>query len=393
MYTMKKIFMLLFSVILTVGCGSATKKLQKGDYDAVIDKTTKKLIRKKDAKNAIQMDRAFRMANERDLERIKYLKMENNPDNYDEIFRRYADLKERQSKVRTVTPLTVEGKTYSYAYVDYDEEIIKAKRKAADFFYANGKSLLENALNKDDFRDAYYQLKTASEYSGGQFGDIDKLIYDAHMKGISRVIVEVQNLAQIKLPRKVEDELIAFDNRGLESEWVEYHFKHVDDQIDYDYMVVVKLLSIFVSPDETSDIDRQYSKKVSDGFEYVLDSKGNVMKDTAGNDIKLQKFKDITCTLIETQQTKSVEIRGEVEMTALSPSRLLHKEPFGASNLFEHSSARSVGDEGALTEEARLKTEQEKIPFPTDVEMVMMCTETIKPAIRNAIYVNRRYIK
>jgi len=27
------------------------------------------------------------------------------------------------------------------------------------------------------------------------------------------------------------------------------------------------------------------------------------------------------------------------------------------------------------------------------VEMVMMCTETVKPAIRNAIYANRQYIK
>jgi hypothetical protein len=39
------------------------------------------------------------------------------------------------------------------------------------------------------------------------------------------------------------------------------------------------------------------------------------------------------------------------------------------------------------------KTEQEKIPFPSDVEMVMMCTETVKPAIRNAIYANRQLIK
>jgi hypothetical protein len=38
-------------------------------------------------------------------------------------------------------------------------------------------------------------------------------------------------------------------------------------------------------------------------------------------------------------------------------------------------------------------TQQEKVPFPTDVEMVMMCTETIKPAIRNAIYANRQAIR
>jgi len=117
------------------------------------------------------------------------------------------------------------------------------------------------------------------------------------------------------------------------------------------------------------------------------------MKDTAGNDIRLQKFKEITCTLIETRQFKTVEIRGEVEIMAYNPDRLIQKEPFGATNQFEHISARSIGDEGALTEEALKKTQAEKVPFPTDVDMVLMCTETIKPAIRNAIYANRQYIQ
>ena len=136
-----------------------------------------------------------------------------------------------------------------------------------------------------------------------------------------------------------------------------------------------------------------FKKNISNGFEYVLDANGNVMKDTAGNDIKIQKFKEITCTLIETRQFKSVEIRGEVEILSLKPERLIQKEPFGASNQFEHFSARSIGDEGALTEEALKMTQQEKIPFPSDVDMVLLCTETIKPAIRNAIYANRNTIR
>jgi len=390
---MRKTIAFLVTVLLLSSCGSTTKKLQQGNYDAVIDKTVKKLIRNADAEDASQMDRAYRMANERDLDRIKFLTMENNPDNYDEIFSRYNMLKERQRKVRTVTPLNVEGKTYSYEYVDYDAAMIEAKRKAADYFYNNGKGLLENALQKQDYRDAYYQLMKASEYSGGQFENIDALIYDARMKGISRVIVQVNNQTPLKLPPQVEEDLISFDTRGLGNEWVEYHFKHVDENASYDYAAFVKLLSIMVSPDEVTDTDQIFTKNISDGFDYVLDANGNVMKDTAGNDIKLQKFKEITCTLIETRQFKTVEIRGEVEIMAYNPDRLIQKEPFGATNQFEHISARSIGDEGALTEEALKKTQAEKVPFPSDVDMVLMCTETIKPAIRNAIYANRQYIQ
>jgi hypothetical protein len=390
---MKKTFTFLMIILVISSCGSTTKKLQQGDYDAVIDKSVKKLIRNPSAEDAAEMDRAFRLANERDLERIKYLKTENNPDNFDEIFNRYNMLKERQRQVRTVTPLTVDGKTYSYEYVDYDAAMIESKRKAADYFYNNGKGLLENALQKEDYRQAYYQLAKASEYSGGQFENIDALIYDARMKGISRVIVEVQNQAPLQLPTMVEEDLISFDTRGLSNEWVEYHFKNVDDNAIFDYVVLVKLLSIMVSPDGIKDTDQIFTKNISNGFDYVLDGNGNVMKDTAGNDIKVQKFREITCTLIETQQIKDVEIRGEVEIQSLNPDRLIQKEPFGATNHFEHHSARSIGDVGALTEEALKMTQVEKIPFPTDVEMVMMCTETIKPAIRNAIYANRQYIK
>ena len=390
---MKTTFTFLIAALLLTGCGSTTKKLQRGDYDAVIEKTTKKLIRKPDAKAAADMDRAFQLANERDLERIRYLRMENNPDNYDEIFLRYNNLKERQRKVRTVTPFNIDGRTYSYEYVDYDAEMVNAKRKAADFFYDNGRSLLENALQKSDYRDAYYQLVKASEYSGGQYEQIDEMIYEAKLKGISRVIVEVGNQSPLQLPQQVEEDLISFDTRGLSNEWVEYHFKHVDEDAEYDYLVLVKLLSIMVSPDEAKDTDQIFNKRVADGFEYVLDANGNVMKDTAGNDIKLQKFKDITCTLIETRQFKSVEIRGEVEIMAMKPERQIQKEPFGASNQFEHYSARAIGDPAALTEEALKKTQQEKVPFPSDVEMVMTCTETIKPAIRNAIYANRQFIQ
>ena len=155
----------------------------------------------------------------------------------------------------------------------------------------------------------------------------------------------------------------------------------------------INLLSIIVSPDGVKDTDQIFKKKIADGFEYVLDANGNVMEDTAGNDIKLDKFKEINCTVIETHQFKSVEIRGEVEITDLNPIRLIQKEPFGASNSFEHFSARAIGDVGALTEEAFQKTQQEKIPYPTDVEMVMLCTETIKPAIRDAIYSNRQNIR
>jgi hypothetical protein len=131
---------------------------------------------------------------------------------------------------------------------------------------------------------------------------------------------------------------------------------------------------------------------VEDGFEYVLDASGNVMKDTAGNDIKLQKYKTLQCTMIETHQFKSVRIDGNVEILSNNPKKLIRKEPIGAEHIFDHGSARAVGDVDALDEEALSMIDREALPFPTDFEMIFNCTETLKPAIRQGIYRNRQFI-
>ncbi len=390
---MRKILFLLISAILISSCGGTKKQLQRGNYDAVINKSVKKLIKKPDSgEDARLLDKAYKLANDRDLERIKYLKLENNPNNYDEVFARYESLKARQSRVRTVLPINLNGTSVSYAFVDYDVEIVQAKRKAAEYFYANGKKLLENP-DKQSHRDAYYQLVRAQQYSGDSYPDLNELITRARYMGISRVLVQVENSARILISPDFQDELLTFSAQDLNSEWVEFHLRHLNEDIDYDYMVVIHILDIIVSPEETKDVDKIYKRDVENGFDYAKDAKGNVMKDTAGNDIKIVRYKTLQCTLIETSQKKAVNIRGEVEILELQPIRkLLVKEPIGAENVFAHSSARAVGDQGALDEEAKVKIQNQVVPYPSDIEMIYNTAGTLKPAIRNAIYNNRRYI-
>ena len=100
------------------------------------------------------------------------------------------------------------------------------------------------------------------------------------------------------------DELLTFNTQGLNSEWVEYHFRHLNDEIKYDYAVVINLLDIIVTPEESKQTDNIYKKDVENGFDYALDARGNVMRDTAGNDIKIPRYKTLQCTLIETSEHK-----------------------------------------------------------------------------------------
>ena len=106
------------------------------------------------------------------------------------------------------------------------------------------------------YREAYYQLSKAQEYSGDAFPNLNDLILEAHHKGMSRVIVEVQSGDRIMIAPEFRDELLTFNTQGLNSEWVEYHFRHLNDEIQYDYAVVINLLDIIVTPEDSKQTDK-----------------------------------------------------------------------------------------------------------------------------------------
>jgi hypothetical protein len=116
------------------------------------------------------------------------------------------------------------------------------------------------------------------------------------------------------------------------------------------------------------------------------------MKDSLGNDIKTKKYKTLQCALIETVQTKICRIEGDVELLQLNPSKAIRKEPIGAETGFEHVSARALGDTGALNATQLAKTRVKPLPFPTDTEMIIRCTDILKRAIDDAMRSNKRFI-
>jgi hypothetical protein len=156
--------------------------------------------------------------------------------------------------------------------------------------------------------------------------------------------------------------------------------------------VDVNVKNIAVSPDQTMQKDTVIKKQVEDGFEYMLDRKGNVMKDTLGNDIKIKKYKTLQCAMIDTWQRKACQINGDIEVVQGNPEKMLKKDPIVAQASFEHVSSRALGDTQALDARQLEKTKSSPVPFPTDIEMVLRCSESLKAAIRGAIQNNRNYI-
>jgi len=388
---MRKVLYLLFAVFVLSGCGSSKKQLQKGNYDAAIQKAVRKLMRNANSPKDIEaLDRSYILANEQDMNRIKYLKMEGKPENWEEIVQHYQNLKYRYNTVRPVLPLNLNGKVIDYEYVNYDAGIIEAKHNAAEFFFGHGQKLMANN-NKDSYRQAFREFSKVKEYRG-DYKNIDKLLEESHARGMSRVIVYIDNQTQLRLSQQFQDDLLAVNPQELNSEWVDWDTRSLDKDTRYDYEVHIILRTIDVSPDDTKEIDRIEKKKVEDGFEYVLDKNGNVMKDTLGNDIKITKYKSLSCTVIETAQHKAAHIEGMVEIYSTNPEKLLRKDPIAADSYFKHFSARAGGDIDALTPESKEKVKAEPVPFPSDGEMIMKSSQALQIAIRGILRKDRNFI-
>jgi hypothetical protein len=383
-------FSLIFLFLLS-SCGSSKKQLEKGNYPMALDKAVKQLRRDRDdSKQIAILDRSYKILNEQDNERIRYLKMEDRPENWDEIYQINKAMSDRQAYVRTVLPLELNGRTIDYPYVDYMPEMVAAKRKSADFYYAHGNELMLTKL-KENYRQAYYEFVRAKEYVGNYEG-IDNKIDDARYLGMSRVLITLNNRSIIKFDQEFEEELLSIDLPNLNSEWVEYHTQDLGQNTRFDYYVNVNLRNIIVSPDQTMQKDTVVKKDVEDGFSYKLDARGNVMKDSLGNDIKSVKYKTLQCALIETIQSKECRIAGDVEIIQSNPEKVLKKEPLGATSGFEWISARALGDLQALSQAQIEKTKTKTVPFPSDMEMIFRCSDALKQAINGALQSNKRII-
>ena len=382
---MKRVIPFIFILaILMAGCGSSKKQLERGNYDAAIDRSVKQL--RKDPNDSKQMSTlmsAYKVAKDRDEERVRFLKMENRPDSWDEIYQVYQRLYDRQNLVRTIPTANIQ-------YMDYMPDLVAAKQRAADFYYAHGMELMKSNI-KESYRQAYAEFIRAKQYVGDYEG-IDDKIMEAKYLGMSRVFVSIQNKSILNFPKEFEDDLLTLDLPLLNSEWVEYHTANLDQNTQYDYFVNININNIAVSDNETMERDSVIKRDIEDGFEYVLDNNGNVMKDTLGNDIKLKKYKTVQCALIETVQRKACRIDGDVEVIQMNPNKVLKKDPIGAESSFEHISARALGDLQALSPQQLERTRSEALPFPTDIEMVIRCSETLKLAIRGAMLNNKRFI-
>ncbi len=387
---MNKFIVIALSIIIATSCGTSKKLYQRGQYDQALRKSVKKLRgNPENTKEISILEKAFGSANEANNNRIKYLKTEGKPDSWDEIFTNYSYLKDRQELVRTVLPLKNENRVIDFPKIDYDNEIVEAKKNAAEYFYVHAKKLLET---NDRFkaRDAYFELKKVKEYFN-TYQDVDKYSEQARYAGITKVLLKFDNNTIIKLPFEYGKELLNFDIARLNSEWVNYYIKN--DNINFDNIIKINLKIIDISPEKLKEKESIQTKTIQDGTEYQLDQHNNVVKDSLGNPIKIPRMVNISCKVMETLQQKAAHLDGQIEFYDNSGKSLITSKPIASDFFFENRVINANGDLRALDSETAKLIGKPPMPFPNDIQMIMGATDIFKKVMIDALIENKYIIK
>jgi hypothetical protein len=389
---MKNSILFVPVLVLLIACGGV-KKTQKavnaGDYTSAINEALQNLAENKSKKShqpyILLLEDAYKKNVEREMKYIEFLEKDGNEANYENIYNSYVGLRDVQERIRPLLPLQIleENRTAEFSFVDYDNDIIDYKEDFSEYLFDNAEDLLTNATSKRDYRKAYKDFVYLEKISPG-FEDTRQKIEEALEKGIDYVEVQVQNNSNQIIPVRLSEELLNFNTFGLDELWVKYHNNHVSN-IKYDYNMTVSFEQIDISPEQLSEKQFIKEKQVKDGYKYAVDTNGNVVKDSLGNKIKIDKFKTVRCTFNQFTQFKSARVAGNVIYTDLKTQQQINSYPLASEFIFEHIYANSSGDRRALDNDLMPYLDQVAIQFPTNEQMVYDAGEDLKARIKSIV--------
>lgn len=395
MRTRSYLSLIVVLMLSLTSCMSLEKLVDNGNYEAAIEKASRRLAGKKNKKTkyVLALEEAFSKANQRDLSVADRLKRQGRPENWARIHEHYLNIRRRQEVVAPLLPLvSKEGIKADFRFVKVDELEMESREKAAEFHYGEAKRLLRDGQTGDRLaaRRAFDEMERINQYFRS-YRDVEQLREEALFLGTTHVLVRLQQEAPVTMPVAFEQELTAIAVQDLNSRWKVYHTRPVKE-VEYDYEVVMRINRIEVSPGIVREREYEETALIEDGWEYILDENGNVAKDTLGNDIKVPREVKVRALVLENHQNKTARINGRLEFFDQSTGNLIHTEPLFAEAVFENYAATFRGDKRALSRQSRQRIGNRPVPFPAEEILLLQAAEQLKPFIKREIVRTRRMI-
>jgi hypothetical protein len=392
---MKKITSLLALFLIVSACGVRQTRdmLTSGDYDGAIQNAVEGLRGgNKNAKGkqdyVYLLEEAFAKAKERDLRNIEVWFKDANPQNLEKIYETYVQLNNRQERIRPLLPLKLlkEGRDAKFPFDDYSDQIVSSKNALAKYLYNNSKALLVTK-DKLTIRRAYDDLVYLQTLSP-DFKDVPKLIEEAQFKGTDFVSVYTKNETNMVIPVRLESDLLDFSTLGLNDKWTVYHSNRVKG-IDYDYGLVVNFRQINISPEQIKEKEIQKEKLIKVGLKNLTDANGNVVKDSLGNNIKVDDMRTVRAQVYEFSQFKACQVTAKVDYIDFRSNQLLQTFPLASEFTFNYMYAKYRGDKRACEQDYYQYFDRRAVPFPSNEQMVYDTGNDLKNKLKDIITRNK----
>lgn len=388
---MKKQLLVTISFLFLISCSSiknTQEAINNGNYDTAIniaiDNLKKNKTKKGNQPYVLMLQEAYVKVTAKDLDRISFLKKDQNPENIETIYGIYNNLKNRQEAIKPLLPLRIleNGNEAEFNFHNYDDDIIANKNQLSDYLYSKARKLFD-ANNKFDYRTAFEDLEYIEKINPN-FKDVRNLINIAHERGLDFVIVSMKNETDKVIPKRLEEDLLNFDTYGLNDLWTVYHGAK-DPKINYDFGLELNLRNIQVSPEQVREKQIIKEKEVKEGFKYLLDKEGNQVLDSEGNKIKVDKMVKVRCNLYQFTQFKSVKVTGQVKYIDLNRKQTIETYPIESEFLFQHIYANYKGDKRALEDSFLDQIALKVVPFPTNEQMIYDSGQDLKEKLKSII--------
>lgn len=382
--TMKKLIPFFASFIILAfisSCQSAKQAYEKGNYDKAIQLSAKKLRKNpSDQKTIDILVNSWEISNRVDKEDLNRQLSSSNPD-WEKVYALYKKLDDRQRIVMQLPQLKPSNPqtNVDFVFEDYTAALDNAKQQAVDKLMKQGDDMMGMG-DRFNARKAYDSYNKAFGYDPYNTTIKDKM-NQAKIAGTTHILVQIAPTNQVNLPESFIRKALDRKWSNLESNWIRIHNLY-ESGLTYHYYADVLVNQANVSPEKVAETSYVETKKIEDGFDYARNQDGTYKLDSAGNKIKVPVYKDVSCTVKKTTQSKETNMLGTVVIYGIDSDRKYCNDNIASTYTFTNVYASAKGDSRALSKASQELIGKKEVPFPTNMDMILNAA----PTLGNAVY-------
>ena len=379
----KHVIILFLSICFSC---SPVKKINEnvisGEYDKAIIKTIDELNKTKNKKKKDQykliLKDVFNKSVIKSQNKISSLKKDKNPEFYYEIYLEYQKLINRQNKL-----MNISSNSLKFKFENYDNDHIEFRYKTSDYYMELSKSLISKD-DRLDYRNAYEYLITI-ESINPNYLETRSLINLCLSRGKDHILLNVLNESNSVIYKELQKDILNINGYDLNSKWKSFHTAKDNYLGEIDFYIDLAFKAFIISPERILEKENTKKKNIKDGYTYQLDNNGNVMSDSLGNDIKIDKIVEILVKTKEFSQSKSAKVIAEVRYYD-NKNNLIEKFPLESEFWFRNIFLEFTGDKRVLSKKDKRLLKGRFLPFPPDDILLFNNSENIKQKLKSIIY-------